>query len=426
MPTISTRQRLTQAALELFLDQGVGATTTRQIADRAGVNEVTLFRNFGNKYGLLLAMLQDAPAVLAEPVALPPSRSSEALRAYASDCLHTLDRVASFVRSVVGEADQYPPEHRQALQQRLGEVKQDMAQHLAGLLNQKGSRLTSDELASFLGAVLVGYTVVETTSGYALWDNREDFLDALVLVLIDEPDQAQDAEPITVELAADAIASDNTDETTDDDAEWDSPTPSLPSSFIVDLPTTWVHQLLKQARSLGHQDYALALVLFGAGLLPEEVVRLERSHQICDKTQHILQITASSSPRQVPVNQWILGKRYGSYTNNPLTKWLKTRKDEATAMFVTDAGTPMTTTDIHQRWDLWCESLSLGSTRLYPTQARQTWCVEMLMRGMTLENLSILAGSDIADLAVYAQRAKEKDAIASATQLDRKGATTAD
>ncbi|HEY9882666.1 MAG TPA: helix-turn-helix domain-containing protein, partial [Thermosynechococcaceae cyanobacterium] len=55
-----TRQRLIHAALELFAVQGVTDTTTRQIAELAEVNEVTLFRHFGNKHGLLLAVIEDA------------------------------------------------------------------------------------------------------------------------------------------------------------------------------------------------------------------------------------------------------------------------------------------------------------------------------------------------------------------------------
>lgn len=403
MSTLSTRQRLTQAALELFLSQGVGPTTTRQIADKAGVNEVTLFRNFGNKYGLLLAMLQDTSTVLAEPTLPTTSESSEALRAYASGCLHTLEKVASFVRSVIGEADQYPPEHRQALQQRLSEVKQDMAKHLDRLLAREVTRLPTDELASFLGAVLVGYTLVETTSGYALWKNREDFLDAVVTLLMQEPESLSPDRAL--EQASESTA-----------GEASQPV----DRFMVDLPTTWVHEMMKQARNLGAQDHALALVLFGAGLLPEEVTRLERSHQTYDKTQHVLQVVASNGPRQVPVNQWILGKRYGSYTNNPLTKWLKNRKDNATAMFINETGTAMTVSDIQQRWDLWWQGIEDGAVQLHPLQARQTWCVEMLMRGISLENLSILAGCSVSELEPYAQRAREKAAIAAATQLDRK------
>jgi len=37
----------------LFAAQGMTETTTREIAELAEVNEVTLFRHFGNKHNLL-------------------------------------------------------------------------------------------------------------------------------------------------------------------------------------------------------------------------------------------------------------------------------------------------------------------------------------------------------------------------------------
>jgi AcrR family transcriptional regulator len=72
-----TRLRILGAARELYADKGTRGTTTREVADRAGVNEATLFRHFGTKGQLLLAMLEhysgDAvlPALLEEVRALP-------------------------------------------------------------------------------------------------------------------------------------------------------------------------------------------------------------------------------------------------------------------------------------------------------------------------------------------------------------------
>ena len=48
-----TRHRIIQAATDLFGEVGYKRATTRQIAARAGVNEVTVFRHFGNKKNLL-------------------------------------------------------------------------------------------------------------------------------------------------------------------------------------------------------------------------------------------------------------------------------------------------------------------------------------------------------------------------------------
>ena len=390
MPSPSTRQRLTQAAIELFLAQGVTHTTTRQIADIAQVNEATLFRNFGNKYGLLLAMLEEDLTLVTPTEPLYGEPKAAALRSYASSYLLLLEKFPNFVRSLIGEADQYPEEHRHAIRQQLQELQQQMAQQLQLLLLERGP-LSADEQACILGALLVGHAVIEATADASFWSSRDEFLDALVATLI--PSQSAGDEPLTSEPVATAV---------------------------MDLPNGWVHQMMKQARSLSLQDYALGQVLFGAGLLPLELIGLERNHQICDKSQHLIQVVRSSYPRQVPVNQWILGKRYGSYTNNPLTKWLKTRKDDEPAMFINEDYEALTLADLQERWQLWWEDIEIGDLSPSLMQARHTWCVEMLMRGISLENLGILTGYSEAELEPYAQRAKEKSAIAAATQLDRK------
>lgn len=54
------RKRLLKAALEEFVLSGYKGASTRAITERAGVNEVTLFRQFGSKQGLLKAAALDA------------------------------------------------------------------------------------------------------------------------------------------------------------------------------------------------------------------------------------------------------------------------------------------------------------------------------------------------------------------------------
>jgi AcrR family transcriptional regulator len=51
-----TDGRILSAAATLFARHGYVGTTTSAIADEAGVNEVTLFRRFGTKEGLLRAL----------------------------------------------------------------------------------------------------------------------------------------------------------------------------------------------------------------------------------------------------------------------------------------------------------------------------------------------------------------------------------
>ena len=60
-----TRTRIMQAATQLFTEKGFAGTTTRAIAELAGVNEVTLFRHFGTKENLAKAIMDQfgGPAI---------------------------------------------------------------------------------------------------------------------------------------------------------------------------------------------------------------------------------------------------------------------------------------------------------------------------------------------------------------------------
>jgi len=51
-----TRDRIIAAARDVIARKGKRGATTREIADIAGVNEATLFRHFGNKEALMVAV----------------------------------------------------------------------------------------------------------------------------------------------------------------------------------------------------------------------------------------------------------------------------------------------------------------------------------------------------------------------------------
>src|SRR5699024_9455883 len=86
-----THEQLSQAAVELFTEHGYEATGTAQIAQRAGVSEMTLFRHFPTKEALLLTDPFDpamAEAVRERPDQEPPMR---ALTAGIRAAWHTID-----------------------------------------------------------------------------------------------------------------------------------------------------------------------------------------------------------------------------------------------------------------------------------------------------------------------------------------------
>lgn len=292
----STRQRLIDAALELFAAQGVTETTTRQIAELAQVNEVTLFRQFGNKHGLLLAVIEDSTVFthLGESLVEQANQSSsvdQALKDYAKGRLQALERVPEFVRSMVGEAGQHPAENRRALGRGLTQANRYVAQYLATVIRrgQLHTHFPPEKLASLLNGMLLGYVVIEFTSEFhELWDDQDDFLDNLVDLFL------HGAVSPLPESAASSVSQNGT-----------KPTAEVKTENVADLPASIVHLILQRAKKLGLRDYALAYILFGAGLSPAEIATLERSHFFSDSHQLFLQVT-QGVVRQVPVNQWIM------------------------------------------------------------------------------------------------------------------------
>lgn len=188
----SSRQRLIQAALELFAAQGVTATTTRQIAERAEVNEVTLFRNFGSKHALLLAVIEESAIFIriGQTLVQQTNQTSsihQALKDYATACLLALDGIPEVVRSLVGEAGQLPAENREALGRGFNQANHYVAEYFETVIKrgQLRTHLPAEKLASLLNGMLLGYAVIEFTSEFHnLWQGRDDFLENLVTLFL--------------------------------------------------------------------------------------------------------------------------------------------------------------------------------------------------------------------------------------------------
>jgi AcrR family transcriptional regulator len=384
-PRNPTRQRLVNAALELFAQQGITETTTKQIAELAEVNEVTLFRQFGNKQGLVLAVMEESEIFdqLAAALGEQSSQSSspaQAIRKYAQSYLQLLEAVPEMVRSIIGEAGKYPIENREALGRGINQANQSVATYLGGV----GSPWASDRLVSLVNSTLLGYAVLEfTTEFHGLWQNRESFIEDLVQLVLSQPLAKQTPQQIS------------------------------------DLPASLVHSILQRAQKQGAREAALVYLLFGAGVNPVEIVGLERGHYLSDKDAQFLQITQGAI-RQIPVNQWILGKRYGSYQKNPLTQYLKSRKDTQSSLLQGSNQEPITVANIQEIWQgLTTDLVGLNGRSLLLEQAQQTWCIEMLMRGISLEDMQILTGMSMGELALYGQRSKEKTVLEQGLALDK-------
>jgi AcrR family transcriptional regulator len=106
-----TRERLLDAATETLNRVGIQGATTREIAWRAGVNEVTLFRHFKSKEQLLRAVLQRG---LAAEAAILDEHSSwkenlrESLEKYARHYQSLLHKNKDFAGVFLAERHLWP------------------------------------------------------------------------------------------------------------------------------------------------------------------------------------------------------------------------------------------------------------------------------------------------------------------------------
>ena len=55
---IGTRDKILECAIRLFAEKGFSGTTTREIAEKAGVNEALIFRHFSTKRDLYSAIIE--------------------------------------------------------------------------------------------------------------------------------------------------------------------------------------------------------------------------------------------------------------------------------------------------------------------------------------------------------------------------------
>jgi AcrR family transcriptional regulator len=77
----ATRRAVLDAARQLFIAQGYGATTVEQIAQRAGVSKPTVFTAVGNKQTVLRAVRDAAIAGDDEPVPVAQRPAADRIRA---------------------------------------------------------------------------------------------------------------------------------------------------------------------------------------------------------------------------------------------------------------------------------------------------------------------------------------------------------
>lgn len=169
------RDRILEAAFVLFSERGIDATTTREVAQAAGVNEVTLFRHFGTKDCLVREVMTAYVPVTALPQLDQVPRSgdlSEDLRRLTLVVLGFHAEHEDFFRFTFANAIAHP-EHRAALlrlRQPLISWWVQFFTPYAGRVGLNAMSLTS----AFIGPILMR-SINRIFFGESFPDSDEDF-----------------------------------------------------------------------------------------------------------------------------------------------------------------------------------------------------------------------------------------------------------
>ncbi len=144
-----TRQRILEAAARMFAEQGYARATTRALAAEAGVNEVTLFRHFGNKQNLFAAVVEEyaAPGLAAALQHKPSGDYRQDLLTMGHQVLNLMLERRDAVRLMLCEAEHFP-QVREVIAQNPRRLRQALSAYLQAQVAQGRVRRLHTEAAA--------------------------------------------------------------------------------------------------------------------------------------------------------------------------------------------------------------------------------------------------------------------------------------
>jgi AcrR family transcriptional regulator len=157
------------AARELFAERGHRATTTRQIAERAGVSEELIFRYYGSKNGLLqeaviaplLEMLDRLRASWVDNPEVRARSDEELLRSFLGRLHDAMDRNRTIAMIMVQILTEKPEElDVEQVHSQVSELFEPLAPAFGMYLAQRGLRGGDPALMLRLMMVLIGSVAV--------------------------------------------------------------------------------------------------------------------------------------------------------------------------------------------------------------------------------------------------------------------------
>jgi AcrR family transcriptional regulator len=163
---LSTKDKIIEAAVQLIDEKGYKGATTREIAESAGVNEVTLFRHFGNKKGIVEAAIEkykftdSLESTLREKVVFDIGKD---LKMLVREYQFLLEQKKAVILLSLKEADQFPE---------LESLIQHIPQQYTALLENYFTKMMEKEKIKKADAYTIATSFLFMNFGYFLAKTR--------------------------------------------------------------------------------------------------------------------------------------------------------------------------------------------------------------------------------------------------------------
>ncbi len=138
--TKDTKEKILDAGLSLFSRKGYIGATTKEIARKAGVAELTLFRHFSSKERLFEEAIKRRSFLPTLKGLLPELRGltyTDALTEIAYRYLERLSERRELIKIMHSEIHLYPAKVREMQQKFVGEIVGTLASYFKGLQEKK-------------------------------------------------------------------------------------------------------------------------------------------------------------------------------------------------------------------------------------------------------------------------------------------------
>jgi AcrR family transcriptional regulator len=141
-----SRQKLLEAAMRVFAESGFRGATTRRIAEAAGVNEVTLFRQFKSKTALINEVAEMYARRRSEE-ALPvgPVSPLRELSEWCAAHLALLRNSRDMIRKCMAEVDEHP-QMAGCMRRGPDVVHRQLRDYTAKLVRQRGLSVPAGDI----------------------------------------------------------------------------------------------------------------------------------------------------------------------------------------------------------------------------------------------------------------------------------------